>query len=184
MNVKQLMWALLWCSAPMMAQDYFPNNEGVKNENHNYRAFTNATIYVSADQVVKNGTLLIQNGKVAGVGKSVNIPANAIVTDLEGKSIYPSFIDIYSDFGVEKPKKASGSGRSPQYRQSREGFYWNDHIMPEKNAIEAFSYKDKDAASLRKVGFGVVNTHINDGIARGTTSRMPMMYPIRIRRVM
>src|SRR5690606_26817624 len=84
------------------------------------------------------------------------------------KSIYPSFIDIYSDFGVEKPKRQASAGRSSQYDASRSGYYWNDHIMPENNAFEKFQYDSKKADDLIKAGFGVVNTHIQDGIVRGT----------------
>lgn len=152
----------------LCAQDYFPKNDGVKEENNNYTAFTNATLYITPSQVIKNGTLLIQNGKVVSSGKSVNIPANAVVIDLEGKHIYPSFIETYSGFGVEKPKRKPGQGRSPQYEASREGFYWNDHIMPENDAIAKFKYDSKTAGDMRKAGFGVVNTHIMDGIARGS----------------
>ena len=47
-------------------------------------------------------------------------------------------------------------------------FYWNDHIMPENNAISKFKYDSKLAAKMRTLGFGVVNSHIMDGIARGT----------------
>ena len=102
------------------------------------------------------------------VGKKVTLPKNTIIVDLEGKSMYPSFIDVYSGFGVQKPKKAAGSGRSPQYEPTRDGFYWNDHIRPENNAIGSFTYDEKKAKELRKAGFGVVNSHIQDGIARGT----------------
>ena len=150
------------------AQDYFPKNDGVKEENNNYTAFTNATIYVTPTQSVTNGTLLIQNGKIVAVGKRVTIPENSVVVDLKGRHIYPSFIESYSGFGIEKPERSRGQGRSPQYEASREGFYWNDHIMPENDAIAKFKYDKKSAAEMRKAGFGVVNTHIMDGIARGT----------------
>lgn len=150
------------------AQDYFPKNDGVKEKNTNYTAFTNAKIYITPTQIVENGTLLIRDGKVVASGKSVTIPKNTIVIDLEGKHIYPSFIDPYTGFGVEKPKRAQGQGRSPQYDASRKGFYWNDHIMPENKAIAKFEYDKKKASDFRKAGFGVVNTHIMDGIARGT----------------
>ena len=150
------------------AQEYFPENDGVKESNNNFTAFTNATIYVTPTQVVKKGTLLIQNGRVINVGKNVNVPSNSVVIDLDGKHIYPSFIDAYTGFGVDKPKRAQGGGRSPQYEATREGFYWNDHVMPENDAIEKFKYDRKSAESMRKAGFGVVNTHIMDGIARGT----------------
>jgi len=150
------------------AQDYFPKNDGVKEENNNYTAFTNATLYVTPSQVIEGGTLLIQNGKVVAVGKGVALPGNTVVIDLQGKYIYPSFIESYSGFGLEKPKRKPGQGRAAQYGPSREGFYWNDHIMPETDAITKFKYDKKQAGELRKAGFGVVNTHLMDGIARGT----------------
>lgn len=168
MKTRLLALACLWCSISLFAQDYFPKNDGVKSKNNNYRAFTNAKIYVTPTQIIENGTLLIQNGKVVQVGRSVSLPANTVVEDLDGKWIYPSFIDAFSDFGVKKPERARGQGRSPQYEPTREGFYWNDHVMPENRAVEKFKYDDKKAQELRKAGFGVVNSHIQDGIARGT----------------
>ena len=169
MKIKLLALLLFISSASLFAQDYFPINDGVKaKKNNNYTAFTNAKIYVTPTEVINNGTLLIQNGKVVQVGKSVSIPKNAVVEDLNGKSIYPSFIDVFSGFGVKLPKEASGGGRSAQYGPSREGFYWNDHIMPENDAINSFSYDAKEAKELRNAGFGAINAHIEDGIARGT----------------
>ncbi len=168
MKMRLMVLAFLFGSVTLFAQDYFPKNDGVKTKNNNYRAFTNAKIYVTPTQVIENGTLLIQNGKVVQVGSSVNIPKTSVIEDLKGKYIYPSFIDVFSNFGVKKPKRAETRGRSAEYDASREGFYWNDHIMPENSAISGFVYDKKKAEALRKAGFGVVNTHIQDGIARGT----------------
>jgi imidazolonepropionase-like amidohydrolase len=168
MKMKLLLLTLLGCSSFLSAQDYFPKNDGVTSKNNNYTAFTNGKIFVTPTQIIENGTLLIQNGKVVQVGKTITFPKNTVTIDLNGKSIYPSFIDIYSDFGVEKPKRPAGDGRTTQYEPSREGFYWNDHIMPENNAISKFEYDAKKAKELREAGFGVVNSHIQDGIARGT----------------
>lgn len=169
MKLKLLALFLFMGSVSLFAQDYFPKNDGVKaKKNNNYTAFTNAKIYVTPTQVINNGTLLIQNGKVVQVGKSVSIPKNTVVENLDGKSIYPSFIDVFSGFGVKLPKKANGGGRSAQYGPSREGFYWNDHIMPENDAINSFTYDEKEAKELRNAGFGTINAHIEDGIARGT----------------
>ncbi|NOY48618.1 MAG: amidohydrolase family protein [Chlorobi bacterium] len=165
---KYLILVMLMCSFSIIAQEHFPKNDGVKSKNTNYTAFTNAKIFVTPTQIINKGTLLIKNGKVVATGTSINIPANTVVIDVSGKSIYPSFIDLYSGFGVEKPKRQSGGGRSPQYGASREGFYWNDHVMPEQNAIDNFKFNTKTAAELRKAGFGVVNTHMQDGIVRGT----------------
>ncbi|MCB0459309.1 MAG: amidohydrolase, partial [Flavobacteriaceae bacterium] len=46
--------------------------------------------------------------------------------------------------------------------------YWNDHVRAEVNALDNFDYDTKKAEELLKSGFGVVNTHIQDGIVRGT----------------
>lgn len=155
------------CCFSFYAQEYFPKNDGVVTTNTNYTALTNAKIYITPSQVIEKGTLLIKDGKIVASGATVTIPKNTTIIDVSGKSIYPSFIDIYSDFGVEKPKR-SGGGRSAQYEPSRTGYYWNDHVMPENNAIEKFNYDSKAATEYLKAGFGTVNTHIQDGIVRGT----------------
>ncbi len=145
---------LLFCTFQAISQDYFPKNDALKEENNNFTAFTNATIYVTPSEKISNGTLLIQNGKVVQTGKSVRIPENTVVIDLEGKYIYPSFIDAYTGFGIEKPKRKTGQGRSPQYEASREGFYCNDHIMPEQNGIDSFKYNATGSQASRKGGLG------------------------------
>ena len=159
---------LFLCSFSLLAQEYFPKNDGVKTINSNYTAFTNAKIHITPSQVIDNGTLLIKDGKVVASGLQVTIPKNSTIINIEGKSIYPSFIDMYSNFGVEKPKRESGGRRSPQYNPTRTGYYWNDHVMPENNAISKFKFDSKKAKELLSAGFGVVNTHIQDGIVRGT----------------
>lgn len=158
---------LLLCSYSF-AQEYIPKNDGVKTNTSNYTAFTNAKIYITPTQVVDNATLLIKDGKVVASGTSVTIPKNAVTVDVSGKTIYPSFIETYSDFGMKPVENASSNRRSPQYDASRDGFYWNDHIRPDQNALDFFDFDSKKAEKLRKAGFGVVNSHIDDGIIQGT----------------
>ncbi len=156
---------MLMCSVSLFSQDYFPSNSGVIAKNSNYTAFINATIHVSPTEIISDGTLLIRKGKVVNVGKSLKIPDNTTVIDLSGKTIYPSFIDLYTTFGVEKPKR---SGDGPRYGPGRSGYYWNDHVMPEQDVMASFKYNEKDASEMHKLGFGAVNTHMPDGIVRGT----------------
>ncbi len=165
MNKVYLRLLILMCSFSLFAQDYFPSNSGVKTNNSNYAAFTNATIHVSPTEVIENATLLIKDGKVVNVGTSVSVPKNATTVNLSGKTIYPSFIDIYTSFGVKNPERG---GNGPRYGASRSGFYWNDHVMPEQDVMANFKYDAKKASELHKLGFGIVNTHMPDGIVRGT----------------
>ena len=167
MKLKLLMFSFLIIGGCLQAQEYFPKNDGVKSENNNYTIFENAKIHVDANTIIENGMFAVKNGKITAVGKSIKVPANSVKIDLKGKEVYPSFIDIYSDYGIPKPKKAEGGGQ-PQYDASRKGYYWNDHIRPETNAVEFFSYNKEEAEKLQKNGFGVVNTHMADGIIRGT----------------
>jgi hypothetical protein len=83
------------------------------------------------------------------------------------KTIYPSFIDVYSSFGVKTPTRSRGRSRSTQYEATRDGYYWNDHIRPDINPITHFNFDAKKAKELINAGFGVVNTHMADGIIRG-----------------
>jgi imidazolonepropionase-like amidohydrolase len=166
--MKKIFFLLFFLSLTVtQAQDYFPKNSGVKTTESTTFAFTNATIYVTPDEVLKNGTLLIKDGKVLSVGKSVKVPKGTKTTDLKGKTIYPSFIDLYADFGIVKPKRPTSNSRITQYDASREGYYWNDHIRPDINPIEDFKFDSKNAKELINAGFGVVNTHMKDGIIRG-----------------
>ncbi|MEE9406603.1 MAG: amidohydrolase family protein [Polaribacter sp.] len=164
---KLLLFCLFLLSIPLHSQDYFPTNTGVKTTKNTMVALKNATIYVTPQKIIKKGTLLIKDGKVVSIGRSVKIPSGTKAIDLQGKTIYPSFIDMYSDFGIAKPKKASSNSRAPQYDAGRTGFYWNDHIRPETEAGDSFKFDSKKATDLLKAGFGVVNTHLNDGIVSG-----------------
>ncbi|WP_298424761.1 amidohydrolase family protein [uncultured Kordia sp.] len=167
MKKSYLLLLLFLCSLPTFAQDYFPKNDGVKTEKHTITAFTNAKIYITPTQVIENGTLLIQDGKVLQSGTNISIPKSATVVDLAGKSIYPSFIDPFSDFGLKKPARKGNWRSAPQYDAGREGYYWNDHIRPDTNPLTTFAFDAKKATNLMKAGFGTVNTHLQDGIVRG-----------------
>ena len=163
-----LILLLLLPIAIASAQEYIPKNDGVKTPENGYVALTNAKIFTAPGQVIESGTLLIQKGKVAQVGRQVKIPQNAAVIDLGGLSVYPSFIDVYSGFGIELPAPDKNGSRSAQYDSKRQGYYWNEHVMPETRATSKFEYKDSKAEAYLKQGFGVVNTHVQDGIVRGT----------------
>lgn len=163
-------WAmLLFAVLPVLAQGYGPDNSGIKKERNEIYAFTNATLHVDPNTTLDNATLLIRNDRVVKAGKSVEIPGDARVIDAKGKHIYPSFVELFSDFAMKDVKRAtSGGGRSAQYDPTREGYYWNDHIRPDQQASENLDFDQETAKTLRSQGFGAVNTHVDDGIARGT----------------
>lgn len=154
------------------AQATFPVN-GVANPQNNVYAFTNATIVKDADNTLTNATLLVNGKKIIAVGNNISIPKDAIVIDCKGKFIYPSFIDLYSDYGIPTPQRSGGGGfnpfSTPQITSDTKGpVGWNQALKPEVNGVDLFHASHKDASSLRESGFGTVLTHQRDGIARGT----------------
>jgi imidazolonepropionase-like amidohydrolase len=155
----------------LSAQETFPQN-GVFDQREDHYAFTNASIQLSPDKKIEKGTLLIKKGKIVAVGTAVTIPKEAVVIDLQGKYIFPSFIEIYSDYGMPKAdKKGQKWGGAPQMLSNKQGaFSWNEALKSENNAADIFSVDEKKAEEMRKAGFGAALTHQQDGIARGTGS--------------
>jgi len=60
----------------------------------------NATILTAAGPAIERGSLLLQGGKVAAIGQTVQAPADAVVIDAQGKWVTPGVIDTHSHLGV------------------------------------------------------------------------------------
>ncbi len=151
------------------AQEYFPTN-GIRDLRPELYAFINANIVTQPGKTIQNGILLIEKGKVLAVGSTVVVPKDAIVVDLKNKWIYPAFIDPFSKYGMPSQSKGPRN-ESPQHTPSRKGVFGaNDAIKSDTKASMLFKIDEKQASKLREAGFGTVITHMQDGIARGTSS--------------
>lgn len=170
---------LLWTAVLFMvntgvqvkAQSTFPAND-VANPKNGYYAFTNATIVKDAQTTLQNATLVIKQGKIENVGTGITIPKDALVIDCKGKYIYPSFIDLFSDYGITAPAPPVRDGNffaRQQLTSATKGAYgWNQAIKSDVDGSKIFTGDDAKAKPLRDIGFGTVLTHQKDGIARGT----------------
>tara|TARA_B100001540_G_scaffold43361_2_gene38514 strand:- start:557 stop:3523 length:2967 start_codon:yes stop_codon:yes gene_type:complete len=152
----------------LLAQEGFQVN-GVQNNFKPTFAFTNAYIVVSPEKVIEKGTLIIKGDRIISVDTTTLIPKDAIIIDLNGDYIYPSFIDLYSNYGLPKIEKKNNNYYSPQYESNKKGAYhWNQAIHPEINASSNFNTNKEERENYIKNGFGSVLTHFQDGIFRGT----------------
>jgi imidazolonepropionase-like amidohydrolase len=152
------------------AQTGFPVN-GVADPRTGTYAFTNATIVKDPQTTVQNASLVIRDGKIIAVGAGITVPKDAIVVDCKGKFIYPSFIDIYSDYGtpaVAPPARFNFSGPAQLTSNQKGAYGWNQALKSDVDAVKIFAVDDAKAKLLRDNGFGTVLTHQKDGIARGT----------------
>ena len=173
-RLKLLFSGLLFASL-LQAQETFQVN-GVGDKRDGCYAFTNATIVKDAQTTLTNATLVIRDGKIVAVGNGVTIPKDAVVVDCKDKYIYPSFIDIYSDYGMPQAQRQQGCGgfnfnQPDQLTNSQKGAYgWNQALKSDVQAYKIFSADEARAKPLRDMGFGTVLTHQKDGILRGTGS--------------
>ena len=149
------------------SQEYFPTNIDIKSELKTYILIENATVIVSPGEIIKDGSILVKDGKIVEIGSDFSVPNNTVKYDMSGLYVYPSFVDVSSSFGTKNPSNTSRS-RSTEYKASRQGYYWNDHILSDYNTIDDFNYDEKKSKELREFGFGVVNIHRKDGVHRGT----------------
>lgn len=158
-------------SRVILAQDNFPVNGG-KDKRDNAFAFTHAIIYVDYKTKMEDATLLIKNGKVESVSVGKIPPFGYTEIDCTGQTIYPSFIDLNTDYGMpELPQEREFNFfGSEKIEPVKKGAYnANDAINAAFNASEVFSIKDKSAKAYRKIGFGMVLSTYPDGISRGTS---------------
>ncbi|OSZ80624.1 amidohydrolase [Chitinophagaceae bacterium IBVUCB2] len=167
-----LLTVLLMGTVQVMAQATFPEN-GISDPRHGHYAFTNATIVKDANTTIANATLVIKDGKIVAVGTGLSVPAGAVEVDCKGKFIYPSFIDIYTDYGTPVRPQQQGGGfnffAQQQFETSVKGPYgWNQAVKSDVDVFKVFGVNDAAAKPMREAGFGTVLTHVKDGIARGT----------------
>lgn len=173
---KPVFWLCQVCflllSIPVFAQPTFPEN-GTTDPRHGFYAFTNATIVKDGANTVANGTLVIKDGKIIAVGAGLTVPPGAVEVDCKGKYLYPSFIDIYTDYGTPQRQQQTQGGfnffAQPQLETNTKGPYgWNQAIKSDVDVYKVFNVNDAVAKPLREAGFGTVLTHVKDGVARGT----------------
>jgi imidazolonepropionase-like amidohydrolase len=164
-----LIYQLSWSQAT------FPEN-GVADPRHGYYAFTNATIVKDATHTLTNATLVIKDGKIVSVDQDLKLPAGAIEVNCAGKYLYPSFIDLYADYGIPAPQNQQQRTVAPggffaqqQFGSANKGAYgWNQALRSDVDAFRVFNIDEPKAKILRESGFGTVLSHVKDGISRGT----------------
>ena len=105
MKTKIILLLLICVRLQVNAQETFPVN-GVATEFEPIYAFINAHI-IDADNEIPNGVLLIQGNKILQADTGVQIPKDAIITDLKGDFIYPLLLTSIPDMACQKLKVES-----------------------------------------------------------------------------
>lgn len=68
-------------------------------------ALTGGKIIPVVGEPIDGGTLLIEHGKIAALGRAVDVPYDAMEVDCSGKVIFPGMIDPHSARGLDVPNE-------------------------------------------------------------------------------
>lgn len=131
--------------------------EGLRENTPGIFVLANANIVTRPGHLLQGASLVVRNGVITALGANVEIPADATVFDLQGRMIYPGFIDMFATYGI------------PEY-QHEGPVYWNPQIRSNVSSALLFSPDKEKAAVLRSQGFVAVHTMPALGLLGGKSS--------------
>ena len=91
------------------AQDKSEDKDDEKKDKPDIVAIVGGNIHTVSGPVVRNGTILVEDGKIKEIGQSVEVPEDAEVIDAKGKTVTPGFVAINM--------RGVGVGRTPSGRE-------------------------------------------------------------------
>ena len=89
------------CLACFLTLLYFTQTTSAQDKSSTY-AITHAKIFTLSGAAIDDGTVVIQNGKIANVGAAVDVPAGAQVIDGKGLQVYPGLFDPITQMGLRE----------------------------------------------------------------------------------
>ncbi len=121
-------------------------------------AYIGAKIYPVDGPPIDDGVILVEDGKIAGIGGDLPIPDGVEVVDLSGKVIIPGLVDAHSHAGMW----GDGEGEASQDGNERPG-----PITADVDAIDSVNPHHTSFASCREGGVTTVQIHPGSGNAIG-----------------
>ena len=89
----------------------------------------NVNIFTGAGPLIRNGAILLQDGKVAAVGQNVTAPADAVVIDGQGKYVTPGLIDTHSHLGVYPAPGTAAHNDGNELVNPVTAYVWAEHSV-------------------------------------------------------
>ena len=107
--MRKLIYLLL-LSLPLniMAQQDNAPVVGVSDKRVEVYGLKNARVVVDYQTTLENTDILISNGRIEAIGTNLVFPKGTIIYDLTGKTVYPSFVDVYAgNYGIKTTDSCS-----------------------------------------------------------------------------
>src|ERR1700682_2610366 len=89
----------------------------------------NVNILTAAGPTIRNGAILLQNGKIAAVGVTVDAPADALAIDGAGKYVTPGIIDDHSHLGVYAAPGGNALSDGNEATNPSTPYVWAEHSV-------------------------------------------------------
>lgn len=144
-KILNLIAALFLCSSIGFAQPtIYP-----APENNGLIFITNATIHVGNGEIINNGTIQINKGKIEKIGTNITVPSGDVkVYDVKGKQVYPGLISSITNLGL---KEVAGSVRGTNDYQEL------GNMNPSVRSIVAYNTDSRVINVLRTNGILLAN---------------------------
>ncbi len=116
-----------------------------------------AKIICEPGNIIEQGSILIENGRIVQIGSQLPADPGARVIDLKGKFIYPGFIDA----GIE--------AELPEWKNDQGTGHWNPEITPERSVATSANTL-ANTSKLRQAGITAALFAPKEGILKGTSA--------------
>jgi hypothetical protein len=155
-------------------------------------AIRGAKIVTVSGDTIPNGTVLIRDGVIQAVGATVTIPADAVVTDGAGLTVYPGFIDMSSSAPLEATAPAApaggragggggrGGGAGDETFTSREEAERAKRaaiLRPDYQAAQNLVESSEGLSAMAQAGITSVLAVPSQGIFKGQSALVNTAYP-------
>jgi imidazolonepropionase-like amidohydrolase len=89
----------------------------------------NVNIFTANGPLIRNGAILMQDGKIIAVGATVNAPANAVIIDGAGKYVTPGIVDDHSHLGANAAPNVWARSDANELVNPVTGYVWVEHSV-------------------------------------------------------
>jgi len=124
-------------------------------------AIRGAKVVTVSGPALEEGTVVLSHGIITAVGKDAAIPPDAWVIDGKGLTIYPGFVDAFTDVGIPAPPAAAvavaeGAPARRPVEPAARGPEDRPGSTPWRSGADEISLSDKRIEAWRAAGFTTV----------------------------